>query len=88
MTEASAAPIRSPTVPGPASGTRAPRHRFPAGACDCHAHVFGPQHRFPYTANAAYIPPDAPPGDYVGMLTAIGCERAVLVDNPARLYGF
>ena len=32
---------------------------LPAGSCDCHAHVFGPQHRYPYLPNAAYIPPDA-----------------------------
>jgi predicted TIM-barrel fold metal-dependent hydrolase len=41
--------------------------------------VFGPQSRFPYLPGAAYIPPDATPQDYAGMLTAIGCQRAVLV---------
>jgi predicted TIM-barrel fold metal-dependent hydrolase len=49
------------------------------GACDCHAHIFGPQDRFPYQSTAAYIPPDAVPRDYVRMLTTIGCRRAVLV---------
>lgn len=72
-------PIRTPDIPGfiPATGT--PATRFPAGATDCHAHVFGPQDRFPYVANAAYIPPDAVTADYVGMLKNNGCDRGVLV---------
>ena len=53
--------------------------RFAPGACDCHAHVFGPQDRFPFLPHATYIPPDALPGDYARMLTSIGCQRAVLV---------
>lgn len=83
---------RPPTIAGPALDTRAPGVKFPPGACDCHAHVFGPQDRFPYAQNAAYIPPDAPPDAYVRMLRTIGCERAVLVqpsvygtDNSAML---
>jgi predicted TIM-barrel fold metal-dependent hydrolase len=71
--------IRAPDIPGFIPGTRKPATRFPAGACDCHAHVFGPQDRFPYAANAAYIPPDALTADYVGMLQNNGCDRGVLV---------
>jgi predicted TIM-barrel fold metal-dependent hydrolase len=52
---------------------------MPAGSCDCHAHVFGPQTRFAYLSDAAYIPHDATPDDYARMLRMIGCERAVLV---------
>ena len=83
---------RAPTLPPPDPNTRKPRVRFPAGACDCHAHVFGPQKRFPYAPNAAYIPRDATPEEYARMLRAIGCDRAVLVqpsvhgsDNGAML---
>jgi 2-pyrone-4,6-dicarboxylate lactonase len=71
--------VRQPTLPGPDPKTRAPGWKMPAGSCDCHAHVFGPQTRFPYVANAGYIPPDATPEQYARMLTTIGCERAVLV---------
>ena len=72
-------PIRTPNIPGFIPATGAPGTRFPAGATDCHAHVFGPQDRFPYVANAAYIPPDAVTADYVGMLNNNGCGRGVLV---------
>jgi predicted TIM-barrel fold metal-dependent hydrolase len=77
-------------IPGFNPKVTPPKVIFPAGATDCHAHVFGPQCQFPYLPGAAYIAPDATPQDYANMLTAIGCQRAekILVDNPARLYGF
>jgi predicted TIM-barrel fold metal-dependent hydrolase len=70
---------RAPTLPGPDPRTRKPTLTLPPLSCDCHAHVFGPQSRFPYLPNAAYIPPDASPADYARMLRTIGCARAVLV---------
>jgi 2-pyrone-4,6-dicarboxylate lactonase len=88
----SAPEVRPPTLSGPQPGTRTPRFKMPPGSCDCHAHVFGPQTRFPYVPNASYIAPDASPEQYARMLRTIGCERAVLVqpsvyatDNSAML---
>src|SRR5687768_14989419 len=75
----SVAPPRAFTLPAPDPDTRAPQWKLPRGSCDCHAHVFGPQSRFPYLPDASYIPPDATPEDYARMLRAIGCDRAVLV---------
>jgi predicted TIM-barrel fold metal-dependent hydrolase len=69
----------APTIPGPDPATRRPRVKFPLGACDCHAHVFGPQQQYPFAPNRGYVPPEASTGDYVRMLRAIGCERAVIV---------
>jgi len=76
---------RTPTVPGPDPEPKPPMIKFPSRACDCHAHVFGPQDRYPYAPNAAYIPPDATPAHYVRMLRTIGCERGVLVQP--SIYG-
>jgi len=83
---------RPATIPGPLPDTRKPNLQFPRGACDCHAHVFGPQSRYPFLPHAGYIAPDASAADFVRMLTTIGCERAVLVqpsvygtDNSAML---
>jgi 2-pyrone-4,6-dicarboxylate lactonase len=70
---------RAATIPGPQQDTRKPRLKLPAGSCDCHAHVFGPQSRYPFSADARYIAPDASTADYVRMLRTIGCDRAVLV---------
>src|SRR5687767_7076125 len=83
---------RASTIPGPQPDTRKPRLQLPAGSCDCHAHVFGPQSRYPFLPDARYIAPDASPEDYAHMLRTIGCDRAVLVqpsvyatDNSAML---
>ncbi len=70
---------RPPTIPGPVPDPKKPALKLPAGACDCHAHVFGPQARFGYIKDAAYIPPDAPVDAYVRLLMRLGCSRAVLV---------
>ncbi len=68
-----------PTIPGPVQDTAAPRFKMPPGACDCHAHIFGPQSRYAYDPKRRYTPRDALIGDYVRMLTMLGVERAVLV---------
>ena len=72
-------PPRPFTLPRQDPDTRAPKWKLPRGSTDCHAHVFGPQTRFPYLPDASYIPHDATPEDYARMLRAIGCDRAVLV---------
>ncbi len=73
---------------------RTPKTRFPALACDTHAHICGPVSRFRYAEERIYTPPDALVPDYARLLKAIGCGRAVLVqpsvygtDNTALLAG-
>ncbi|HXM80550.1 MAG TPA: amidohydrolase family protein [Burkholderiales bacterium] len=56
-----------------------------ACACDCHAHVCGPQSRYPYAANRLYTPHDALPADFRHMLDTLGVERGVLVQP--SIYG-
>lgn len=69
----------APTIPGPLRTTRVPNLQLPAGSCDCHAHLFGPQRRYPYHPDRRYTPPDALLEDYVAMLRTLGVERGVLV---------
>ena len=52
---------------------------LPAGACDCHTHVFGPAGRFPLWDGRAYTPPDASIGDLVALHGQLGIERVVIV---------
>ncbi len=85
MSAAESQAFRPATIPGPDRTPRPPCTSFPEGACDCHAHIFGPQDAFPYLPNAAFIPPDASPRDYARMLSTIGCQRAVLVQP--SIYG-
>lgn len=66
-------------------GTVAPRmpsrpsRALPAGACDTHAHVFGPYDRFPFAGASNYPPPLAPLETYLDMLDRIGADRGVLI---------
>ena len=79
------AEFATPTIPGPDPDTRAPKFRLPPGACDCHAHIFGPQSEFPYAPNRRYTPPDASIEAYLSMLRTLGVERAVIVQPSVYL---
>jgi 2-pyrone-4,6-dicarboxylate lactonase len=70
-----AAPLCQPPDPT----LRAPAWALPPGATDCHAHICGPAHQFPYAAQRIYTPPDALLPDYRTLLNTLGVERAVLV---------
>lgn len=63
----------------PDPNPRAPRHLPPAGAWDCHIHLFGPASQFPFEAHSPYTSDDALPGDYLRMQEKLGIARAVIV---------
>lgn len=83
----------STAAPVPFSaGTRLPRAALPAGACDCHVHVY--DQRFPAAPGARLLPPDASAQDYRALQRRIGTTRVVLVtpstygtDNRCMLEG-
>lgn len=64
---------------------RPPSRPLPKGACDSHAHVFGPYDRFPLPSGATYQPPATTREQYLHMLDSVGFERGVLVH--ASAYG-
>lgn len=73
-------------------GTAVPRTTLPAGACDCHMHVY--DQRFPAAPGARLLPPDASVQDYRALQQRIGTQRTVLVtpstygaDNRCMLQG-
>ena len=74
------------TVPiaGPHPVPRKPTIPLPPGACDCHAHIFGPAGRFPYTEGRGYTPPDAPVEKYLALLDALGFTYGVVVQGNAH----
>lgn len=74
------------------AGTAAPRTALPAGACDCHVHVY--DQSFPAAPGARLLPPDASAQDYRLLQQRIGTSRVVLVtpstygtDNRSLLNG-
>jgi predicted TIM-barrel fold metal-dependent hydrolase len=65
---------------------------MPRGAVDCHAHVFGPVSRFPFSSERSYTPEDCTVEQYEALLATLGVDRCVLVqggphgiDNAATL---
>jgi 2-pyrone-4,6-dicarboxylate lactonase len=81
-------PVCAPPDPRP----HKPKFEFPSLACDCHAHICGPQKIYKYIPQRIYSPPDALVPEYRRLLETLGCTRAVLVqpsfhgtDNSAML---
>ena len=52
--------------------------RPPAGACDCHVHIFDPA-RFPYMARRVYTPPQALIEDLLDLHQTLRMDRVVIV---------
>ena len=57
---------------------------MPAGACDCHIHVYEPGYALAPTAT--FKPPHAPAIDYRQLQRALGLQRAIVVQPTG--YGF
>src|SRR5690348_5054111 len=53
----------------------------PRGACDCHTHIFGDSHRFPFYAGRTYTPESASVADQDKMHRALHIERTVIVQS-------
>lgn len=63
-----------------------PRKLVPAGACDCHAHVFAAEGVYAYAPERPYTPAaNTGLAAYRAMLEQVGVERAVLVHS--NIYG-
>lgn len=60
-----------------------PAFRAPPGACDSHAHVFGPFDRFPLADDRSYTPAAYPAEAFIAHLDALGLTRGVLVTASA-----
>jgi predicted TIM-barrel fold metal-dependent hydrolase len=52
---------------------------LPAGACDCHTHVFGDPRRFPFAAGRVYTPEPASVDEMRALHRAIHADRVVIV---------
>ena len=62
---------------------RKPSLALPAGACDCHFHLFGPAQRYPVDPASPYTSADALPETYFALQEVLGFERGVLVSGGA-----
>jgi predicted TIM-barrel fold metal-dependent hydrolase len=85
---------QAPICAAPDPNPRPPKFRPPAGAADCHVHLFGPPRDYPFFPVREYTPPEAPVPALQHLLAALGLQRAVIVqpsvygqDNRATLDG-
>lgn len=67
---------------------------MPAGACDCHTHIFGDPEKFPFFPGRTYTPETALPDEMAELHKRLRIERVVIVtpsvygtDNSSTLYG-
>jgi len=62
-----------------------PKLKLPAGSCDTHFHVFGPERAFPYAPERAYTPvAEAPKEKLFALHAFLGIERGVVVQSNAH----
>lgn len=71
----------SDTVPTYHPAPSRPQLRLPAGACDTHCHIFGPQSVYPYPPEASFRPVDAPREKLFALHELLGIERCVIVQS-------
>jgi predicted TIM-barrel fold metal-dependent hydrolase/predicted NBD/HSP70 family sugar kinase len=88
-----AARMRGRTI-RPSQPKTAVSFAVPAGACDCHVHVFGRAARFPFAARRGYTPPPASAAQLLTLQEALKLSRVVIVqpsvygsDNSCTLDG-
>ena len=74
--------------PPPDRDLRAPHVRLPAGACDAHVHIFGPQARFPLLPSRRLDVEDCTCDDLVALQTTLGLSRALLVQSFQHGYSY
>ncbi|MDH3738974.1 MAG: amidohydrolase family protein [Alphaproteobacteria bacterium] len=67
--------------PPPNPTAKTPKLQAPDGACDCHLHIWGPQHEVPLRADFPLKFHDALMESYIAMADTIGLSRAVIVQS-------
>jgi predicted TIM-barrel fold metal-dependent hydrolase len=65
--------------PPPDPNPRAPRVPVPDMSWDCHIHLLGPAHDWPFESHSPYVSDDALPEDYLRLQQVLGLRRAVIV---------
>ena len=69
----------APTSVKAAQPATAVRFEMPAGACDCHTHVFGDPARFPFVPTRVYTPEPASVDEMRHLHRALHVDRVVIV---------
>ncbi|MEH2474495.1 2-pyrone-4,6-dicarboxylate lactonase [Nitrobacteraceae bacterium AZCC 2161] len=74
--------------PPPDRNPRAPRIAIPAGACDCHFHIFGPQQRFPMHPGIPVDVEDSIYEQFLHLQNVLGFSRGLLVQSGLHMWSY
>ncbi len=66
-------------IPGPDLNTKTPRRRAPAGACDCHLHIFGKPNKVKLNPGREYTPAEADLEQLEARNKVLGIDNVVVV---------
>ena len=66
-------------VPGPDLNTKTPHPKPPAGACDCHFHIFGAPNKVPLNPGRQYTPAEATLAQFITRSKVLGIPNSVNV---------
>ena len=75
-----------PVCQGPDPDPTPAKFDVPEGTIDCHAHIFGPESKYPYSLARGYTPPDAPLEKYLELHKALGNIKRAVLTQPS-VYG-
>lgn len=81
MYPAAPTPDTPPLTPPPDPHPRKPQMQVPAGAIDCHVHLFGPASLWPFHPDSRYSSADALPETQIAMQDTLGLAGAVVVSG-------
>jgi 2-pyrone-4,6-dicarboxylate lactonase len=73
--------MTSQPAPSYLSSPSCPSLRLPAGACDAHCHIFGPQSVFPFADERSFTPADAPKETLFALHAMLGLAHSVIVQS-------
>ena len=74
--------------PPPDRHPRTPRLKLPAGACDCHFHIFGPQATYPLHPARQVEIEDSTFDDWLQQQQALGLSRGLLVGSGLHFFSY
>ena len=74
--------------PPPIREVRQPSFRPPAGSCDCHVHIIGPQSIYPLAPQTAVVMEDSTLEDFQNVQATLGIHRALIVASGGDAFSY
>lgn len=80
--------MNKPVCPAPIREIGAPGFQPPAGSCDCHVHIIGPQAIYPLSPRNSVEMHDSNLEDYQKLQSALGIQRALIVASGLQEFNY